>query len=66
MATIVESLKSLYSKLGGRKSVNKIETIAGMVDKITDQVDTFADGGGFTLNDEDELIILPKPSDPSN
>lgn len=62
MGTVVMSLKSLYRKLGGRKPVKDIETISDMVDKITEQVDTFADGGGFTLNDDDEIVILPKPS----
>lgn len=62
MGTIVMSLKQLYHKLGGRKSVTDIETISDMVDKITEQVDTFADGGGFTLDDNDAFVILPKPS----
>lgn len=62
MGSIVSSLKSLYSKLGGRTPVNNIETISGMVDKITEQVDTLEEGGGFTLNDDDALTILPKPS----
>lgn len=62
MGTVVASLKGLYHKLGGRNSVKDIETISDMVDKITEQVDTFADGGGFTLNDDDAITILPKPS----
>lgn len=57
------SLKRLYHKLGGRKSVKEIETISDMVDKIAEQVDTFTDGGGFTLDDNDAIIILPKPSE---
>lgn len=66
MATIVTSLKQLYHKLGGRQSVKEVETISDMVDKITEQVDTFADGGGFTLNDDDAITILPKPSGSNN
>ena len=66
MSTIVTSLKKLNTKLGGRKPVQEIETIADMVDKITEQVDTFEDGGGFILDDDDAIAILPMPSDPNS